>query len=584
MTQPATHHSGRSTSVSGPRRAGHHRAAVAACLLTALTMASVMVPLAAGGAGGAGATVVAGSTETAGTPPVLAKSGPAGEGPYPWAYPASGHIAAGTGTTVSGSKCSSGTPQFASPYAAPCLPKFTGNNGGATYNGVTATTITLAQREFPNAADTEEIEAQAKAAGAAIPQVISQVQQVFLNYFNKVYNLYGRKVVIKPYTTQASFTTEELGQGQPQACADADAIANQMHAFGETGLTNGTSYGGTGPFSTCAAQNHLVEFNGNPYYDEASFESLNPYVWSTSQDCTRISSAEAEVVATMLGGKKAIYAGDADLKDKVRKFAAFVPNVSQYLGCTKNFVNIVEHKYHINKSELAPSFDYNLDIATFQQSAQQAIIQFKAAGVTTIICSSDPYSLGLLTKAAAAQNYHPEWFLTGSALTDLDQTAQGLYDQSEIDGHMFGMSESSPSTSTTGPTSLAGKLYKKLTGHTIPKGTDGNYSGLVEIFDALQAAGPDLTPANMARGLHALPALGAPSYQYGLWTWNTGPTGKAGGGDHTSSDDARFVFWDGTKTSPLNGVKGTFVAAYGGKRFTLGTWPTSLPPPLFGPG
>jgi len=525
--------------------------------------------------------LVATPTVGAAGTPVLAKSGPSGEGPYPWAYPASGHLPPGTGTTTSGSPCTTGTAQFNSPYAPPCLPKFTGNNGGRTYDGVTATTITLAQREFPSAADTEEIEAQAKAAGAAIPQVISQVQQVFLNYFNKTYNLYGRKVVIKPYVTQASFTTEELGQGQAQACADADAIANQVHAFGESGITNGDSYGGTGPFSQCAAEDHLVEFNGDPYFDEAAFEKLNPYVWNVTQDCTRISSAEAEVAATMLGGKKAIYAGEASLRSRTRKIAAFVPNVPQYLNCTKNFINLVENKYHVAKSFLSPSFDYNLDIATFQQSAQQAIIQFKAAGVTTVICSADPFSLGLLTKAAAAQNYHPEWFMTGTALTDLDQTAQGLYDQAEIDGHMFGMSESSPSTSTTGPSSLAGRLYQRLTGHQIPKGTDGNYAGLVEIFDALQAAGPDLTPANVARGLHALPPLGAPSYVYGLWTWNTGPTGRAGAGDHTSGDDARFVYWDGTKTSPLNGQKGTFVAVFGGKRFLLGKWPKTLPP-LFG--
>ena len=169
------------------------------------------------------ATPVAGASSTA---TVLKTSGPAGEGPYPWAYPASGGIKAGTGTTISGAKCAPSDPQFSSPYAVPCIAKFTGNNGGATYNGVTASTITLVEREFPSAADTQEIEAQAKASGGAIPQVISQVQQVFLNYFNSVYNLYGRKVVIKPYTTQASFTTEELGQGQPQACADADTIAN----------------------------------------------------------------------------------------------------------------------------------------------------------------------------------------------------------------------------------------------------------------------------------------------------------------------------------------------------------------------
>lgn len=515
--------------------------------------------------------------------PDLKSSGPTGEGPYPWAYPATGGIKAGTGTASSGAKCTPSTPQFASPYAVPCIPKFTGNNGGATYDGVTASTITLAEREFPSAADTQEIEAQAKAAGGAIPQVISQVQQVFLNYFNSVYDLYGRKVVIKPYTTQASFTTEELGQGQPQACADADAIANQLHAFAETGITNGTSYGGTGPFSTCAAQHHLVEFDGDPYYDEASFEALNPYVWSITQDCNRISASEAEVVATMLGRKKAVYAGDPTLKTQVRKFAAFVPNVSQYLSCTKSFINLVEHKYHMNKKEISPSFDYNLDIATFQQSAQQAIIQFKAAGVTTVICSADPFSLGLLTKAAAAQNYHPEWFMTGSALTDQDPVAQGLYDLPEIQGHMFGLSESAASTALTGPHSLAGQLYQKLTGHTIPKGTDGNYGALVEIFNALQAAGPDLTPSNMARGIHALPTMGAPAYQYGQWTYNLGPTGTRGGGDHTAGDDARFVYWDGTKTSPLNGVTGTFVAVLGGKRYTLGQWPTTLPP-LFGSG
>jgi hypothetical protein len=534
---------------------------------SAVALATLMVVLMA--------TPMAGAS---GAASVLAKSGPKGEGPYPWAYPASGHVKAGTGATVSGSKCTPGTRQFDSPYAPPCVPKFTGHNGGHTHNGVTSTTITLSDRVFPNAADTEEIEAEAKQAGSAIPQVISQVQQVFLKYFNKVYELYGRHVVIKPYVTQASLTSEELDQGQAQACADADAIANQMHAFGDSGLTNGDSLGGTGPFSQCAAQYHLVEFFGYPYFDEAAFEKVNPYVWTTTQDCTRVSAAEAEVVGTMLAGKKAIYAGQASLRNKRRKIAAFVPNNPPYQNCTRNFVNLVEHKYHAPKGTLSPSFNYGLDIATFQQSAQQAIIQFKAAGVTTVICSADPYSLGLLTKAAAAQNYHPEWFMTGTALTDLDQVAQGLYDQAEVDGHMFGLSESSPSTSTTGPSSLAGQLYQRLTGHQIPKGTDGNYYALVEIFDALQAAGPDLTPGNLARGLHALPPLGAPNYQYGLWTWNVGPNGKSGTGDHTASDDARFVYWDGNKISPLNGQKGTFVAAFGGRRFTLGHWPKKLPP------
>ena len=77
-------------------------------------------------------------------------------------------------------------------------------------------------------------------------------------------------------------------------------------------------------------------------------------------------------------------------------------------------------------SQIAAPFYYNLDISTFQQSAQQAIVQFKAAGVTTVVSACDPFSAGLLTKAAAAQNYHPEWFLDGTAATDQDRAVADL--------------------------------------------------------------------------------------------------------------------------------------------------------------
>jgi len=524
-------------------------------------------------------TLVAGATSLAGAAggSKLDHSGPASEGPYPWKYPATGSVKVGTGTTVSGQACSDGTPQFASPYADPCVSKFTGSNGGVTYNGVTSTTIKLAGREFPSTANAEELAADAKAAGDALPAVTQQVQNVFLKYFNKVYDLYGRKVVIQPYTATGNSTTEALNEGQTQACADAVTAADQLHAFGEAGLPFDFQFPGSGPFSQCAAADHLVEFDGDLYFDEGTFQSQNPYVWSTTQDCTRVSSTVSEVEGTLLAGKKAIYAGDPTLASETRKFGTYVPNVAQYISCTKNSTNLLENKYHVSASQIAQPFYYNLDISTFQQSAQQAVVQFKAAGVTTVVLACDPYSAGLITKAAAAQNYHPEWFIIGTALTDQDQYVQSQDDLSEVQGHLFGMSELSPSTETYGPTSLAGKLYKKLTGHTIPSGTDGNYSQLVEIFDMLQAAGPDLTPQNMARGVHALPEFGAPDYQYGSWTFNLGPGGNAGGGDHTASNSARFVYWNGGVTSPINGTKGTYATIFGGKRFALGRWPKSLP-------
>ena len=514
----------------------------------------------------------------------LAKSGPASEGPYPWKYPASGTTGVGTGTTVGGLNCTAGTPQFPSPYADPCIAKFTGNNGGATSTGVTKTTITLAERRFATTANAEQIAADARAAGDALPAVTQQVQNVFVNYFNKVYDLYGRKVVFEPVTATGNSTSEALNEGQAEACADATTIVNQMHAFGEAGLPYDYQFPGSGPFSQCAANDKLVEFDGDLYFDESTYQSQNPYVWSTTQDCTRVSSTEAEVEGTLLAGKKAIYAGDPTLASETRKFGTYVPNLAPYIACTKNSTNLLETKYHVPASAITQPFYYNLDISTFTTSAQQAVVQFKAAGVTTVILACDPFSAGIITKAAAAQNYHPEWFIIGTALTDQDQYVQSEDDPAEVTGHLFGMSELSPSNDTYGPTSLAGKLYKKLTGHTIPAGTDGNYAQLVEIFDMLQAAGPDLTPQNLARGTHALPEFGAPAYQYGSWTFNLAPNGNAGGGDHTASNSARFVYWDGNATSKVNGMTGTFVPIFNGERFALGGWPKSLPALFTAPG
>ncbi len=159
------------------------------------------------------------------------------------------------------------------------------------------------------------------------------------------------------------------------------------------------------------------------------------------------------------------------LKNTVRKFGTYIPNVNSYIGCngspSSTEVKLLTTKYHVPLSAVDTFFHYDLDISTFAQSAQQAIVQFKAAGVTTIVLASDPYSVGYLTKAAAAQNYYPEWMLEGTAATDTDNYGQ-TYDQAEVTGHMFGVSEANATSDIYGPSSPAGKLYQKLTGHTIP--------------------------------------------------------------------------------------------------------------------
>ena len=55
----------------------------------------------------------------------------------------------------------------------------------------------------------------------------------------------------------------------------------------------------------------------------------------------------------------------------------------------------------------------------------------------------------------------------GTGLTDLDNAAR-LYDQSQVDGHLFGPSQLGAADKLIGPTSEPGVIYKQITGKTIP--------------------------------------------------------------------------------------------------------------------
>jgi len=123
---------------------------------------------------------------------VLSKSGPADEGPYPYAYPASvKREGPARAPRSAASKCKTRREHSAPPTADPCISKFTGNNAAPTDRGVTPTRIILAQRQFPSTGQQPAGRAQAEAAGVAAPAVTDQVEQVFLDYFNKVFDLYG---------------------------------------------------------------------------------------------------------------------------------------------------------------------------------------------------------------------------------------------------------------------------------------------------------------------------------------------------------------------------------------------------------
>jgi hypothetical protein len=506
------------------------------------------------GPGGAAGGQAAGATTSGGG------GGSASGGPV-------GQVSIGTGKTKAGYACSNGVHQIPwSNYADPCEAAFTGNNGGATYNGVTGSTITIAERETSdaNGANSLETQAEAEAAGGVSFQTNYGYTQKIIQFLNSQFELYGRQVKLQLYNGQGNYTNEELDTGSAQACADADTAANSIHAFG---VIDYETYGyETGPFSDCAARYHLYIPNGAAYFPEWWFQQRNPYVWGVTMNCWLISQQVAEFAAKQMAPYPAKWAGNdgvVNMQNTQRKFGTWVPSNAEYQSCVQYTLSLEENQYHIAKGR-ENQYNYPLDISQWPQDAQQAVIQFSADHDTTVVLASDPISPIFLTQDAVNQNYYPEWMLIGVAQTDFDSWAQ-LWDPKAITNHLFGLSQAAAYGTLMSPSSDAGQSLGKI---GLPMNIDSvtDYYLLLSMFDQLQAAGPDLTPAAIGVATAKLPESTGP-----FGTWHYGST-------HSAIIDSREIYWDASAPSPGDGKAGTYQQIYGGQRFQSGQFPTGQPP------
>jgi hypothetical protein len=474
----------------------------------------------------------------------------------------------GQGVTVGGVACASGVRQIPySQYAAPCVSKWSGNNGGGTWNGVTGNTITIAIRHTADSTGANSLATQAEveAAGGVAYSTAEQYTQQLVAYFNKVFELYGRQVKLVDFNGQGNYTNEELDQDQAGACADADAIASS-HAFGVIDFEGNFE---PGPFAECAQRYKLYIPEGAAYFPESFYQQLNPYVWAITMNCTLISQVFAEFAGKQLFPFNAKWAGRngiTDLSALPRKIAEYIPNNAGYQDCATYGKNLLEQKYGVPANRM-DQYNYALDISTFPQDAQRAIVQFSSNNDTSVELACDPISPIFLTQDAVQQNYYPEWVLNGVALTDTDNFAQ-LWDQQSINGHLFGMSQAGDTATLLSPSGEAGRV---LTAAGVPINPSSvvDYYELLPMFDQLQAAGPDLTPANIAAGSAGLPPGGSDTSPEGPWYM---------GNTHTLIRGSREIYWNGSGTSAGDGKQGTYVSIYGGRFFQANEFPSGQPP------
>ena len=487
------------------------------------------------------------------------------------AAPSSAGSSVATGTATGGSTAPSGSSSAAAPPSASvsdgitgedcsrqdffgptytCKPLWAGNNGGATYKGVTEDTFTVAYYR-PKA--NEAVNAVLASGGiAATAEQTTREINAYAKFFEERYQLWGRtlEVVIVDGTADtgdaAAFRADavridqEIGAALVIGAGDLDMIDE----LARRGIP-------------CLCGSQLPE----RFHLEHA-----PYVFGLLSDGGTTNDHIAEFICKRLGpGSTADFSGELihptiGARGQVeRRYGLAYP--SGYWG--NNNAADLKAKLASCGIQVATETAYASDINTAAQQATantQTAIQNK---ITTVICVCDPIAPVFGTRSATQQQYFPEWIQTGYLLQDAEALAR-LYDQEQWQ-HAFGVS--SLGAGVKKEDTLWYKAYRIME----PDAPEPSSAAPI-IFPSLQVAlvgvelaGPNYNPETYAQGMFAIDTK---SQGKTTVTFTYKPD------DYGGIDDFREVWWSPSDPD-INGDAGVYLGVNDHHRHLPGQWPTT---------
>jgi hypothetical protein len=466
--------------------------------------------------------------------------------------------------------CDTETGRVAIPVTNPahCVPKFTGDNGGATAPGVTADSIRIGYY----VAKADPIgDALLKMAGAYDePANTAKAYQNYAEIFNARYEFYGRKIEMVPVEGTGTLADAIAARADAGRAAADNLFAvlggpAQAREFGDELAKRKVM---------CVASCIIAQ-------PQKVILENSPYLWPTGPTPDQSVEMVAEFIQKQLVGKNAEYAG-GEQKGKPRTFTLLTYNTPD--GQYTPSWDLLEKRVGEVGADIVEHVDYYLNLPSLQADARTIAAKLKAANATSLVFTGDPIFPRYLTTEMTALNYFPEWVMAGTVLADTNVFGR-TFDQRQWE-HAFGLQ--------LAPARLPKEKQDSYTLHQwwfgTPPPTDNNYGivqGNIEFLAAgLQLAGPNLTPESFKAGIYAAPPPESPDTPTisTILSWGTHgfwPTMEDPGG----LDNSGVMYWDpeaeGTDETGAEG-KGMYRVLDGGRRYVNTRWPTE-PLKLFDP-
>ncbi len=432
-----------------------------------------------------------------------------------------------------------------------CRPLFDGANGGATYEGVTADRLTVVSYQ---PAGNAQLDAIVSSAGFALSDEQSEaIRRELIEWVGANFQTYGRSIDVQRFQSSAGPTDAAAHR------AEAVEIATDRQPFLVVGAFDTN-------FIDELARRGVVCFCG-VQLPAGFLVDRAPFVYGSLPDGGTTNRLIVDWMNRRLGPTSAATNGGPDINGQPRRIGIIHPNDSVNLDNARGLAAMLA------KSGWAVVGDagYASDINTATQQATNIAQQMRTAGVTSVICVCDPIAPYFIYEAFTAQQYFPEHIQSGYSYQDLDEVVR-FYDRRQVE-HSFGVSMlpvRRPPEQQAFWTVYERQFGRPPESQSAALAAEATFGALLEIFHAIEAAGPILHPGTLRDGRFGSPLPNSDPFS---------PAVSYSASDFGGVDDAREVWWDPTG-SGADGRAGTYQSVNGGRRYVVGQFPAG-PSPAF---
>jgi hypothetical protein len=474
-----------------------------------------------------------------------------------------GNLAA-RGKTPSTKRCVGNPPrQTEDEVSPPCVADFRGDNGGATYGGVTRDEIRVLIYTLGSLYNTGDAGIQSSPKNAYVDvgaaadpneHVVARLARGYQQYFNDRYQTYGRFVHFFVYFNDAS-----VGDAASRRADAADNFAT-VHPFAViTALISG---GNEEPYLEEMSKRGVLSFGSFSGRSQSLFDSFPAKVWGyfpsveqmaarfTAYLCKKVIPYAASFSGNPLDNGSPrrlglLYTSDTGRPPGLRE--AVKAGIAK---CGGTFLDEEALPYAVDTTGNENAQASATAVATFQQKRISTVVWITGFDAS-------------FTRAAGSTAYRPELVVLGDGQTD-GSYANGINQDQSVWQHAWVVSAETYFTTISAEPCY--QAYREVDASENSTNIywyacSLTYQSLRQMFTGIQVAGPRLTPASVDQGFHAIPALASTNPRVPACFYEPG--------DYTCVKDSVAEWWN----TAGNKSGGCWMMTEGGRRRIGEDWP-----------